>query len=156
MSDNRSVAEALALLVSAWPKTDLPEVTVELWAMQLRGIPREVLIHAANQIIRKSRWFPSIAEFLEECDKVTGDAPPPLEAATGYYLENRWSVHPLVEKVAKAVYWDRKVPDGRREFRDRYAAALHDHAVEVGRAALAGPERLPELTSGDAPVFRVV
>jgi hypothetical protein len=48
---------------------DFDEDTIKVWYMQFKNIEIEIFKKAINEIIRRNKFMPSIAELLEECEK---------------------------------------------------------------------------------------
>lgn len=61
------VAGLLSYFGSAWPKTEIPDDTADVWAMELEDVNIDVGRAAAKLLVRSSTFMPSIAEFLDAC-----------------------------------------------------------------------------------------
>lgn len=80
-------AGLLAYFGSAWPRMELPDDTADIWARELADTNADDARDAAKNLVRSSKFFPSIAEFLDECRMVAvrrriAAPPPALEAST--------------------------------------------------------------------------
>lgn len=63
---NREEARrVLDVLMSAWPRTELPDETVRTWVRMLTDLPYDVGQAAAESIIKADKYFPSIARYRE-------------------------------------------------------------------------------------------
>lgn len=76
-------AQLLAYLVSAWPNQNLPDATGKLWATQLATVHLEDAQTAAQSVVASSKWFPTVAEFLEHVQaartaRLARETPPAL------------------------------------------------------------------------------
>lgn len=60
-------ATIIGYLASAYPQTTVSQQTAMVWAEQIASQDASVAFAAARQIVRDSKWFPSIAEYLVEC-----------------------------------------------------------------------------------------
>lgn len=76
------VAGLLAYFGSAWPSKELPDDTADVWAMELVDVNPDYGREAAKNLVRSLTFFPSIAEFLDECRRIatTRRATPPVAA----------------------------------------------------------------------------
>lgn len=54
-------------LCSAYPNQQIADGTVAVWCEHLAGQTVEDAMNAAKRLVRSTRWFPSVAEFLECC-----------------------------------------------------------------------------------------
>lgn len=64
-------AAVLALMSAAWPNVEIPEHTISVWADELGGLHPDDALQAAHLLIRTSKWFPSISEFLDAARNFT-------------------------------------------------------------------------------------
>lgn len=64
MSGNE-VAAILALMSAAWPAATVNENTARVWGGELTNIHGEDALAATHTLIRTSKFFPSVAEFLD-------------------------------------------------------------------------------------------
>ena len=55
----------LAYFASAWPNAAISDAQTELWLEQLQHVDAGDGRAAAKTLVGRSKWFPSIAEFLE-------------------------------------------------------------------------------------------
>lgn len=58
----------MKILTMSYSK-DFDEEMIQVWYLQFKDINKETLYNAINEIVRKSKFMPSIAELLEECGK---------------------------------------------------------------------------------------
>ncbi len=75
--------EALALITMiqmAYPRQNLGEKTVEVYANFIQDLDYKVAEKAIAQHIRNERWFPTIAEIREACVELAHDIPSTEEA----------------------------------------------------------------------------
>lgn len=63
-------AAVLAYLGSAWPSWDMSDDNADVWGNELAEWHVDVAREAARNLVRTSKFPPSIAEFLEECRQV--------------------------------------------------------------------------------------
>jgi hypothetical protein len=126
---NRSdTAKVYALVCGAYDVT-MSEIGITAWHALLADLDAKLTMEAARRLcLRDSSFPPRPGEVVAEMQRLTGDTPPPLEAATGYYLAGQLDAHPVVAQVAAGCYWDRiNAPEEAKwDFRARYQAALHD------------------------------
>lgn len=59
-------ATVLAYMAAAYPHANVSEQTALVWAEHLIGVTPDVGLEAARTITKSARWFPSIAEFMEQ------------------------------------------------------------------------------------------
>lgn len=145
----------MLLFIATLYHFELTEPFVEANHMVLAHLDAQIAMRAAHRLCARDSAFPPRAgEIVAECARLDPSTPPPLDVATGYYLDRRWDAHPLVQQVAESVYWDHRTSDGRREFRDKYVAALHDHQQESIPVISAAYMR--ELQQGDDSTYRRV
>lgn len=145
---NRSdTAKVYALVCGAYDTTP-SEVGITAWHALLVDLDPQLAMEAARRLCsRDSSFPPRPGEILAEVSRLTGDTPPPLEVAVGYFLAGQLDAHPAVAEAAEGCKWCRvNAPEEAKwEFRSRYQAVLHD--LEEGtrrpvRDALArGPQR---------------
>lgn len=62
---SRETAAVLALMASAWPNSAVDENRARVWTSALDDIHGEDGFAAAKLLIKNSKWFPTIAEFIE-------------------------------------------------------------------------------------------
>lgn len=80
----------LAQLVAAYPRQEISKQTVAVYVRQLADLEPEQLAAAADLHIRRSRFFPSVAELRQgvlEHQQEMDLAPPPAARAWGWVLE---------------------------------------------------------------------
>jgi hypothetical protein len=138
---NRAGTAACYTLVCRSYRLEMSDGQLETWHELLSHLDGSTALEATRRLCASRRFAPVPAEIIAEADRLAGPSPPPVEVAIGYYLAGRWDAHPLVELVARSVYWDRRVPEGQWEFRHRYAAALHDASEadrDVSRRRISG------------------
>lgn len=125
------------LMCATWRNApNEPELAA--WTLAFEDADPHLVMLVAKQIIREDRPFmPRPGEILAELRKHDETIPPTLDEATGYYLSGNWDVHPLVDKAARAVEWDRNHPEvavqAKFDFRQNYEAALATLGAEVRR-----------------------
>ncbi|MDR7492247.1 MAG: hypothetical protein QN122_12460 [Armatimonadota bacterium] len=75
--DLAAVRRALAILVEAYPRDQVSQQTILLYAHELAGCQPEVLLRAVRRIIRQDHRFPSLARVLEEyrCQRRLWESP---------------------------------------------------------------------------------
>lgn len=128
-------ARCYALVCGAYGM-EANESGILAWHALLGELDAAVAEQATRRLCaRDSSFAPRPGEILAEAQRLTGDTPPPIDAAVGYFLEGHWDVHPLVRGCAEACPWDRVrgADDARWDFRARYTAALHDHEEQARR-----------------------
>lgn len=126
---NRSDTARVYALVCGAYDVAMSEIGITAWHALLEDLDFELAMEATRRLCRRDSSFaPKPGEIVAEVQRLTGDTPPPLESAVGYFLAGQDDVHPLVAEVAKGCYWDRhNAPEEAKwEFRSRYQAALHD------------------------------
>ena len=70
----------VAILEMAYPRQDLREQTVEVYARFLQDLDYKVAERAIQNHIRNEKWFPTIAEIREACVELAHDLPSTEEA----------------------------------------------------------------------------
>jgi hypothetical protein len=66
-----TTAQVFAVFASAWPRHEVTEPTLNLWAHQIGHLPEAVALEAAVTIVRTSEWWPSIRRFVEVANGVS-------------------------------------------------------------------------------------
>lgn len=61
----QDTAAILALFGAAYPNANVSEPTALVWAENLIGVDPDVGLEAARTLIRTTKWFPSVSEFIE-------------------------------------------------------------------------------------------
>lgn len=170
--------ESLRVLLAAYPRWDPSREDCEIWAMSLSDVPAEALRVAALQLVRESKYPPTIAEWRERARALElGGAAPELSIADAWdeLLRNRklaqsqryesrpeklkpysWSSD-LVRRAAEFVHWkgewtNEPVSTTRAQF-ERTLRDLRQTAdvADKARSALEfaqGVEGLPDRVSG--------
>lgn len=67
----------LATLKAAYPRQELGEETLEVYARDLADLDHEVAVAAVERMRKSSRFFPTIAELRESAAEIRLGAPPP-------------------------------------------------------------------------------
>jgi len=137
------------MLVCAAFNMEPRDEAIEAWHLLLGDLPGVETLEATRLLCLTDRDYPPRpGQIRAETNRLTGnDEPPSVGAATGLYMAGRWDAHPLVEKAARKVQWDRlNAPEEAKwEFRSLYEAALWDDDQGVRReqrAEIAGQGRL--------------
>lgn len=65
----------VAILEMAYPRQDLREQTVEVYARFLQDLDYKVAEQVVSHYIKTQKWFPSIAEIREACAEMVHDLP---------------------------------------------------------------------------------
>lgn len=60
-----TTAKVFAVFASAWPRREVNEPELNLWAHQIGHLPEAVALEAATTLVRISEWWPTIARFVE-------------------------------------------------------------------------------------------
>lgn len=68
------------LLAAAYPKTELPDQTIQVYQVMLGHIDSQTLLSAALLHIASSRFFPTVQELLQACQNANGADQSPYEA----------------------------------------------------------------------------
>lgn len=81
--DTTQVAGLFAYLASAWPNTAVGETQIDIWAEQLAHVDPADARSAAATVVASSKWFPTVAEFLEHVQaartaRLARETPPAL------------------------------------------------------------------------------
>lgn len=72
MVTKEQAAAVMRYLASAYPRAEIPEHTVAVYAMQLMRtrLSADVLLLAAMNVVDASSWFPTVAELLGEAWRI--------------------------------------------------------------------------------------
>ena len=75
MATEGDVVNVLRYMSAAWPRYELSEQTVAVYVMHMlrTGLGAEVLLLAAMNLIDTTEFFPSVAEFRNEADRIEGE-----------------------------------------------------------------------------------
>ena len=65
-----TTAKVFAIFASAWPRTEVTEPTLNLWAHQIGHLSERVAVEAATTIVRTSEWWPTIRRFIEQAEAI--------------------------------------------------------------------------------------
>lgn len=93
-------AACVAYMQSCWPSATVTEDMTAVWAEQLGTVEAEDGLAAVRALMRSSRWFPALSEFVEqtrvECRRRTGSiegrsSAGELDAAEGFTRAERES-----------------------------------------------------------------
>lgn len=63
-------AKVFAVFASAWPRHEVSEPELNLWAHQIGHLPEVVALEAATTLTRTSEWWPSIRRFMDEATAI--------------------------------------------------------------------------------------
>ena len=155
-------AQALALLATlkaAYPRQEIGEDTLAIYALDLADLEFEQAKAAVEHCRRTCRFFPTIAEIREAAaEAALGGAPAPMEAWSE--LESKLStkepLHPLVAEAKRQVgdgWWWRTQPVERlrREFLEAYRAlrSARVRAEAVGKPHDLKAADLPAIEAGE-------
>ena len=69
MASPKEIDGVLAILSAAYPMFQIPDNTIELYSKELSDVPAKELIQAAVKHIKRSRFFPTIAEIRGRFDE---------------------------------------------------------------------------------------
>lgn len=92
------------------------ERTLALYHQALQEYPRLVLVRAAADLMKKSKWFPRISEIVLQAERVRSDYSQPeyarVEEAAAWYMyrKNMSSTDELTDDEVKKIYAEAKVP----------------------------------------------
>lgn len=155
--------ELVAYLAAAFPRADLPDATVAVYAEALADLDHDQAREAVHRLIRTRTFFPAIAEIRDEVVRTELDSPEP-ELAWGDVLEEVRRVGarevpsfpwPEMQAAVDAVGWrdiclDENVAASRARFVDAYRAARGRRIRDAvaGELALASGGR-PELLGSE-------
>lgn len=102
------------LLQGAYPRQELPQSTVEVYAMALADIDLEDGLRAVTRLVQTSKWFPTISEIREQVAEEQSELPEPefawcevREAIGRYGLDQTrpaWSCPEIAEAV-RVISW---------------------------------------------------
>lgn len=101
--------------------------TMRVWHALLSDLDGPTTLKATMSLLRKpSAWPPTPGQIRAEVERLDGNTLPTEQAALGYFMTGQWTVHPAVERAAKAVHYDRhECPqEAIWDFKSRYAAEL--------------------------------
>jgi hypothetical protein len=142
---NRKETARCYLLWAAAYDRDAKDATIAGWHAIIGDLDGDEAYEATLELCRSSKHVIRPSEIRDRVLKKSGDLPPDIEAAIGYYLAGEWTVHPLVEKAAKRVDWDRKMmpKEATYQFRAGYTALLDNS--DTGRT---GGGRRPQVERG--------
>jgi hypothetical protein len=154
-----SIPDLVAELAAAFPRQPVTADNVRAYARALDDLPLTVLTATVRELVRTSRFFPTVAEIREAAAERTLGLPSEAEALEQVEIRARWArdhdgqetpfVHPLVGAAVDHVGgWfalrttDR--PDVLRGqllrlYREGRAAAVRE--FQVGRELAAGATR---------------
>lgn len=144
----KTLARAMALMQDAYPRADLPDRTIQTYAAKLQDLDPAEVYDAMQQIVRTSKWPPSLADIREAVAERTLNLPTVEEA---WEIAESGSLKNAPEPVRRAAEyvggrWNILHSDNptatRAQFREAYegyrATAIRDfQAGSVGRRALA-------------------
>ncbi len=65
MASDKEIGMVMATLSAAYPHLSIPNETGCLYREELADVPADALMDAARAHIRRSKWFPTIAELRE-------------------------------------------------------------------------------------------
>ena len=87
MAQKKDVSFIMLKLGEAYGK-EITDDQVGIYFQALQEYPRLVLVHAAANLTKASKWFPRVSEFVQAAER-----------AKGAYNEPDWA------KVNEAMYW---------------------------------------------------
>lgn len=64
----RDTAAVLGILAAAWPNQTITEQTAAVWREMLADVDQSDAMAAARTLVKRSEWFPSIAQFRNEAE----------------------------------------------------------------------------------------
>lgn len=160
-------AQCMAMLAIAYPRFDVSQDAIKLWATMLGDIEFATAQAGVQRHIATSQWPPTIAELRAECAASTAGDLPSAEAAWGEVTRaiGRWGMnrHPTwscdaVEHAVNCIGWrqiclDENVMSTRRVFIDAYKAFCdgRQREAQLGRHALPSARRNEKpITAGEA------
>lgn len=135
MATLKEINHIMGVMVHAYPRYELSEETIKLYARLMADIPVDVLEAAAQQIMVEQTFFPTAAEWRNKAIEIMGGTrgiPSAIEAyseitharvdhqeTTGEQDENglwiirtvshQWT-HPLVKQAAELIGWPSTFP----------------------------------------------
>jgi hypothetical protein len=96
--------QAITRMCAVWPHTDPNVLTLSVWREHLQRMPLDIARAAVAELERSSIYWPSIAQFQEECRRIhehrrntTPALPAPSEP-----LASKDRVHDLIEQMRQA------------------------------------------------------
>lgn len=71
----QDIIKVLRYMAAAWPQFELTEQTVAVYVIQLlrRGHAADVLLLAAMALVDTATWFPTVAAWQEEAERIAGE-----------------------------------------------------------------------------------
>lgn len=127
MANLEEVAKCMSVMSLAYPRYEMQEATVKVYAGLLQDIPFDALEAGAKQIMAESTFFPSVAEWRQKCMELMSgiqNTPSAFEAWENamavvrkygdYYNYTNFGdypeySHPLVERAVKTIGYRRLV-----------------------------------------------
>jgi len=159
------------ILQSAYPRQEFPEDTVRVYAMSLADLPVALGQRAVMELIRSSKWVPTIAEIRQRAAEIGCPMPAADEAwaeaqkaarnfSPGVPMDLQWSSDLVAEAVAMTGgMWGIAMsprPDAvQRQFvevynslRDRHIKRLQVEPGLLAEVAARSPKQLKGSTRG--------
>ena len=127
--------------------SQMHEVALNCWAKALAGIAPQEIEKATEICMREMPWPPSIAEFLDLCERASGA--PSLSEAYRLAVKKDFS-HPLVKLAyGKLNTWDfghADVSDSKKMFASAYSEAVRELRTQRSSQVtnLNAPNLLPD------------
>jgi hypothetical protein len=137
------VDNILVTLSQAYPRQKMQRDTIDVYAKALSDIPPRVLERAADNIIKDSKWFPSVAELRAEAKRVAN-----LPNARDFRSVSVESAHQLLgerEGLYTAFYVDRALDEEAwNALADKFERMERPHRAEHTRKTLADLKAIVE------------
>lgn len=132
----------VAALAAAFPRTLVEQATIDVYAYDLARLDFAMASAAVEKLRTESRWFPTIAEIIEQTAMVQLALPGPAEAFA--QAVRGQEKHPLVWRARSLVGDDwtwRTSPEAnlRKSFREAYQETMRDAINEISRGELTAP-----------------
>lgn len=144
-------ARRLYVLAASSTRTQPTDTEAAAWVWLLDDIDPRLAAVALRAMLApatpgaKGRPFmPAVSELVAEVRRISGDVPPTVDEALGYYMAGRHDAHPLIGEAARMATWDYRVADVARQagfdFKANYAGLLHreDRKARDEQLELAG------------------
>lgn len=107
--------QVIAVLMAAYPKTELPLESIQLYIQFLEDLPFEAGKAGALLHIAENKWFPTVSEIRQlAVNSIPGNAIPSASDAWGEVLkqikhEGQYGIpnfsHPAIASAVKAMGW---------------------------------------------------
>jgi len=115
MANLETIHEIFLMLSTAYPKNELNQTTIELYAKLLADLDDELLKAATLDHISKSQWFPTIAELRGAANKISTPELEPAAEAWGIAHNamcscgRTWNykfANPIITKCMDSMNWN--------------------------------------------------